>query len=381
MEDSEEASTDCGWSNTQQARWFSWFIAGPAKTTWRRSLTETDRSSWKAIKKMYLGQYGIHLDPHTAYQCCHELQYKQFNSVQGLVDAMRDYQRMAPQKLRDETLESILWNKVPIELQQEVKEITDGSVQELLQKLLRAETVLAEWRRRKQLQTTTRRGFTKPVKEKDAGKNPSAKGELPRVTRSSPTTGSAEHSLQHVRCFNCQKKGHMKVNCPEPKKKSSTRVITAKQVDQESTPMDPWICTVSATGGTTVNDHTSVRVVSRRGPTYQVRVEVEGVGTKALLDHGAQVSLMRKQLLPYIQEKQGWTLEQCHSRNLPLDIKPVGAGGKPLGVTAVVLLTIRIPESEVVQEVPCYVLDSSEPLWSGEINNCGIVLETNSLSS
>ena len=381
VEDFEEASTDCGWSNTQRVRWFSWFIAGPAKTTWRRALTETDRSSWKAIKKMYLGQYGIHLDPRTAYQRCHELQYEQFNSVQGLVDAMRDYQRMAPQKLRDEILESILWNKVPIELQQEVKEITDGSVQELLQKLLRAETVLAEWRRRKQLQTVTRRSFTKPVEERDAGKNPSAKGELPRVTRSSPTTGSAEHSLQHVRCFNCQKKGHMKVNCPEPQKKSSTRVITAKQVDQESTPMDPWICTVSATGGTTVNDHTSVRVVSRRGPTYQVRVEVEGVGTRALLDHGAQVSLVRKQLLPYIREKQGWTLEQCHSRNLPLDIKPVGAGGEPLGVTAVVLLTIRIPESEVVQEVPCYVLDSSEPLWSGEINNCGIVLGTNSLSS
>ena len=95
-----------------------------------------------------MGHYGIHLDPRTVYQRCHELQYEQFNFVQGLVDAMRDYQRMAPQKLRDETLESILWNKVPIELQQEIKEITDGSVQELLQKLLRAETVLAEWKRR-----------------------------------------------------------------------------------------------------------------------------------------------------------------------------------------------------------------------------------------
>ena len=54
-----------------------------------------------------------------------------------------------PQKLRDETLESIPWNKVLVELQQEVKEITDGSVQELLQKLLKAETVLAERKRRK----------------------------------------------------------------------------------------------------------------------------------------------------------------------------------------------------------------------------------------
>ena len=55
---------------------------------------------------------------------------------------------MAPRKLTDDTLESILWNKVPVELQQEVKEITDGSVQELLQKLLRAESVIAERKRR-----------------------------------------------------------------------------------------------------------------------------------------------------------------------------------------------------------------------------------------
>ena len=34
---------------------------------------------------------------------------------------------MTMMKLTDETLESILCNKVPIELQKEVKEITDGS--------------------------------------------------------------------------------------------------------------------------------------------------------------------------------------------------------------------------------------------------------------
>ena len=48
---------------------------------------------------------------------------------------------MAPRKLTDVCLESILWNKVPVELR-EVKEITtDGSVHELLQKL-RAEAVI-----------------------------------------------------------------------------------------------------------------------------------------------------------------------------------------------------------------------------------------------
>jgi len=44
---------------------------------------------------------------------------------------------MAPTKLTDEVLESILWNKAPIELQKEIKEITVGSVQELLHKYLK----------------------------------------------------------------------------------------------------------------------------------------------------------------------------------------------------------------------------------------------------
>ena len=63
---------------------------------------------------------------------------------------MREYQRMAPERLSDSILESILWNKVPVELQKEVGEITDGSVQELLMKLLRAESVVAERKRRSQ---------------------------------------------------------------------------------------------------------------------------------------------------------------------------------------------------------------------------------------
>ena len=57
---------------------------------------------------------------------------------------MRDYQHMAPEKLTDATMESILWNKVPIALQQELKEIPHGSVQEFLQRLLLVEATLKE---------------------------------------------------------------------------------------------------------------------------------------------------------------------------------------------------------------------------------------------
>ena len=37
------------------------------------------------------------MDPRTAYQHCHDLQYDNFGSVQGLLESMRDYQCMAPQ--------------------------------------------------------------------------------------------------------------------------------------------------------------------------------------------------------------------------------------------------------------------------------------------
>ena len=145
---------------------------------------------------MYQGQYGIHLDPRTAYQRCHELRYDQFSSVQGLLDAMRDYQRMAPHKLRDETLESILWNKVPVELQQEVKEITDGSVQELLQKLLRAESVIAERKRRNQASSADR----EPHVGKKPPPAPPAKTShipLPQSTKIVPITLVASSSNLH----------------------------------------------------------------------------------------------------------------------------------------------------------------------------------------
>ena len=94
--DFNEATTNCGWDDIQRAKWFSWFLSGPAKATWQRTLTAEDKSLWTRIVQIYRGQYGIHMDPRIAYQRCQELQYSQFGSAQGLLNAMRDYQRMAP---------------------------------------------------------------------------------------------------------------------------------------------------------------------------------------------------------------------------------------------------------------------------------------------
>ena len=78
----------------------------------------------------------------------------------------RHHQRMAPGMLTDSVLESILRNKVPVRLQ-EIKEITVGSVQELLQKLLCVESVVQErnrWLNKKQNSTYAPRRSRVPVK-------------------------------------------------------------------------------------------------------------------------------------------------------------------------------------------------------------------------
>ena len=61
--DFNEATTNCGWSDVQCAKSFLWFLSGPAKATWQRTLLMEDKSSWRKIVKIFRGQYGIHLDP------------------------------------------------------------------------------------------------------------------------------------------------------------------------------------------------------------------------------------------------------------------------------------------------------------------------------
>jgi len=63
--------------------------------------------------------------------------------------------------------------------------------------------------------------------------------------------------------------------------------------------------------------------VSSKGPTYKVNIIVDSVPIRGLLDHGAQVTLVRKELLSMIRKKLG-SKEQCHSHNLPIDVQPIG---------------------------------------------------------
>jgi len=58
--------------------------------SWLHSLKPTDKTSWDTIVAVFKEEFGVNLDPCTAYQCCHELRYDQFGSAQGLLAAMRE---------------------------------------------------------------------------------------------------------------------------------------------------------------------------------------------------------------------------------------------------------------------------------------------------
>ena len=392
LEDFEEASGDCQWSSKERARWFSWFVTGPAKTTWQRTLKAEDKKSWERITEVYSGQYGIHLDPRTAYQRCHELSYDQFGSAQGLLDAMRDYQRMAPQKLTDGTLESILWNKVPIELQKEIKEIPDGSVQELLQRLLRAESVLAERKRRSQSSNVST--SKTPGNSQDRGNSqmsrpsPRDPGRTGKKSIGSPQT-AAEMSSKEIRCFNCRKKGHIAKQCPNGSTQQGTPVrallttnesnatdSTTKAAEPTHEKMWKWTRVLSTSGSEHQDGSSEFPIV---GPTYKVDVTVDGVKTRALLDHGSQVTIVRQQLLPMVKEQQQWSMDTCVSKVVPLKSQPVGASGQELGAHDIAVLNILMEATGKVNPIPCYVLDSNQPLWSGELEDCGVLMGTNAL--
>ena len=57
---------------------------------------------------------------------------------------MREYQHIAPSKLSDANLESILWNKVPYAMQREVGEMKEWTLNEVFERLLKAESWVLE---------------------------------------------------------------------------------------------------------------------------------------------------------------------------------------------------------------------------------------------
>ena len=158
---------------------------------------------------------------------------------------------MVPEKLTDATMEFILWNKVPIALQQELKEIPDGSVQELLQRLLHAEATLKERERRSKesRQEPSQRHTTTANRSPHSGHGRDSN--TGRTERNVSNTNSAnanpqqqgEMLMKAVKCFNCHKRGHVAKDCPVPRgqRPQSTRRIAAESGGPTEEPARPVV--------------------------------------------------------------------------------------------------------------------------------------------
>ena len=59
-------------------------------------------------------------------------------------------------------------------------------------------------------------------------------------------------------------------------------------------------------------------------------------------------------------------------------MQPVEAKGIVLGVIALVNLEV-IEATGKSLEIPCHVLDSTKPVWQGDVKNCGMIMGTNAL--
>ena len=187
-----------------------------------------------------------------------------------------------------------------------------------------------------------------------------------------------EATLKNVKCFKCHRKGHIAAKCPKSLSSGqSTRRITTTDGDETE---EMWVHVgVVITDKETIVD--GLPNVSITGPTYKVDVTVEGLKTRALIDNGSQVSLVRTEMLPRLKELNNWTMEECKKRTHQMASQPVGAGGQALGARKIVVISVMIDATGKSLRVPCYVLDSGKPLWQGTVRNCGLVLGTNAMTA
>ena len=72
-------------------------------------------------------------------------------------------------------------------------------------------------------------------------------------------------------------------------------------------------------------------------------------------------------------------MDTFQTKVVPLKSQPVGATGQELGAVGIAMLNILIETTGKTCPIPCYVLDSNRPLWSGELEDCGVLMGTNAL--
>ena len=229
----------------------------------------------------------------------------------------------------------------------------------MFERLLRAEARVAERDRRSRTEPGKRRQRTTVAADEDDATATTNQQRTP--SRRQNQRASAEMQLKNIKCFKCHNKGHVAKDCTQAG--NSSRVIQTEKdtiSDEEC-----WI----RVRVLTAEPNSEQTAVSNTGPTYKVDVVVEGLKSRALVDNGSQISLVRTEMLPKLKEINGWSMSDCTSKTSKITAQPLGAGGSELGAKKVVLISVTLEATGKSLNIPCYVVDSTKPLWQGAVKN------------
>ena len=72
-------------------------------------------------------------------------------------------------------------------------------------------------------------------------------------------------------------------------------------------------------------------------------------------------------------------MEECKSKTSKVASQLLDAGGTELGAKKIVQISVSLEATGKSLQIPCYVVDSTKPLWQGAVKNRGLVLGTNAI--
>ena len=97
------------------------------------------------------------------------------------------------------------------------------------------------------------------------------------------------------------------------------------------------------------------------------------------MDSGSQVTLVRAELLPLLEQHNGWAPSKWKERDCDMEAQPVGASGQELGAESIVAVHTVVEQTRQGIVIPCFVLKSSKPIWQSMVHDCAMVLGTNAM--